>query len=276
MSNRFSGRWALVTGAASGIGEATCVALAERGANVWLVDLHEERLQALVERLASTGVQLRSSVVDVADREAMIALAEAVHAEVGALSVLVNNAGYAVIGRAFDTTLDQWERQLAVNLMGVITGAQLFGPKMAAADGPASIVNIASAAGFTGMPMMSAYSVSKAAVITYSQALQAEWDSGVLHVAAVCPGFLQTRIGEDGDFTGEFSEGRKKKRVQRMIAKKGRAPEEVAAAILRGIERKTPIVHIYGESWQLDILSRLLPSRLLDRMKKRTAAQLAR
>ena len=150
MTDRFQNKWALITGAGSGIGEATTLALAKRGCHVWMVDKDGDRLAALQHALRATGVNTRTSVVDVSDRDAMTALRDEVHADVGPLSILLNNAGYAVIGSAFETTLDQWDKQLGVNLMGVIYGAQLFGPEMAAAAGPASIINIASAAGFTG------------------------------------------------------------------------------------------------------------------------------
>lgn len=274
MSDRFAGQWALVTGAGSGIGEATSAALVARGAKVWLVDRDAERIAAVQQRLGAE--RTRTATVDVSDREAMRALAERVHAETGPLSILVNNAGYAVVGSAFETTLEQWEQQLSVNLMGVIYGAQLFGPQMAEAPGPASIVNTASAAGLTGLPMMSAYSVSKCAVVAYSQSLGAEHDVDRLHVMAVCPGFLPTRIGEDADYAGRFTEGRRNKRVKRMINREGRRPEEVADAILGGIERRSPLVHVYSESWQLELVSRLLPRRVLHRFKRKSASKLGR
>lgn len=276
MTDRFQNKWALITGAGSGIGEATTLALAKRGCHVWMVDKDGDRLAALQHALRATGVNTRTSVVDVSDRDAMTALRDEVHADVGPLSILLNNAGYAVIGSAFETTLDQWDKQLGVNLMGVIYGAQLFGPEMAAAAGPASIINIASAAGFTGMPLMSAYSVSKCAVVAYSQSVQAEWEDDTLHVAAICPGFLPTRIGEDGDYAGKFQGEKRQNRVKRIIAKDGRGPDDVAAAIIGAIEKRSLLVHVYGESWQLDIASRLLPSRLLRRLKQRGAAKLGR
>lgn len=276
MTDRFQDKWALITGAGSGIGEATTLALAKRGCHVWMVDIDGDRLAALQHALRATGVNTRTSVVDVSDRAAMTALRDEVQADVGPLSILLNNAGYAVIGSAFETSLDQWDKQLGVNLMGVIYGSQLFGPAMATAEGPASIVNIASAAGFTGMPLMAAYSVSKCAVVAYSQSVQAEWEDDILHVAAICPGFLPTRIGEDGDYAGRFRGEKRKNRVKRIIAKDGRGPDDVAAAIITAIEKRSLLVHVYGESWQLDIASRLLPSRLMRRLKQRGAARLGR
>ena len=267
MSDRFRGVTALVTGAGSGIGEATSRALVDRGAMVWLVDLHEDRIAALQKELGED--KTRTATVDVSDRQAMTALAERVHAETGPLSILVNNAGYALVGSALDCTVDQWERQLGVNLMGVVYGVQLFGPSMAEAGGPASIVNIASAAGFTGLPMMSAYSVSKCAVRAYSQSMAAEWDDQTLHVACVCPGFLPTRIGEDGEYAGNLDEKHQRKRLNKLLDHQDRGPNDVAKAIIRGIERRELMIHLYPESWQLDIARRILPERWLRAFKRR-------
>lgn len=263
MSFDWKDRRTLVTGAGSGIGAATARAFAERGAVVYCVDRDAGAAAAIAAEVGG-----RAHTVDVTDRPAMQALADAVHAD-GPLDVLVNNAGIAVAGLFRDMTLEAWDLQLGVNLMGVITGCLLFAPAMDDAPGRRHIVNIASAAGFGGLPMMSAYSVSKTGVVALSEAMSAEFDPSSLGISAICPGFLPTNIARNGTYVGRMEGGRGEAMVQKLLERPGRRPEDVASAVVKAVEKNRPLVRLYSEAWTLDLARRLLTPKAFIRMKRR-------
>src|SRR4051812_11263125 len=139
----------VVTGAGSGIGRATALAFAEQGARVAACDVDQARLDALAAELGARALVVRK--VDVADRAQMSAFADAVHAQVPAADVIVNNAGVAVGGPFLETTLDDWDWLLGINLRGVVHGCHFFAPKMVARGG-GQIVNISSIFGIYAAP----------------------------------------------------------------------------------------------------------------------------
>ena len=166
------GAVALVTGAASGIGLEAACQFAELGLRVALVDLDQARLDAAVAAvLARAGAaDLATFAADVSDRDALLALKEAVDARFGGVDVLMNNAA---IAPATDTLgpAEAWERLIAVNLWGVIAGCQVFAPAMAQSGRPGLIINTGSKQGITTPPGNPAYNVSKAGVKAYTEAL---------------------------------------------------------------------------------------------------------
>lgn len=244
----------VVTGAASGIGRATAAAFAHRGAHLYLCDLDEARLAEVRAELG--GAVVLAERVDVADRGQMARFAEAVHAKVPAVDVLVNNAGVAFAGRFLETSLDDFEWVMGVNLRGVVHGCHFFAPQMTLA-GKGQIINVSSVLGFWGAPQVSAYVASKFAVLGFSQSLRTELARHHVGVTAICPGMIATSIVDSGRFGSEAQSRRD--RVIRIFQRRGAAPELVAGAIVTASTENPAIRPVSIDSWIMYAMTRLAP-----------------
>ncbi|MDQ3108021.1 MAG: SDR family NAD(P)-dependent oxidoreductase, partial [Actinomycetota bacterium] len=198
-----AGATALVTGAGSGIGRATALALAERGATVVCADIvadAAEKTAAACEEHGAPGASAHG--VDVGDRGAMQTLADEVHATHGPLGILVNNAGVGMSGRFADMSEADWLWIRGVNLDGVVNGCAVFAPAMVEA-GRGQVVNVSSGLGYTPTATEPAYVTTKAAVLALSQCLRADWSASGVGVSAICPGVINTPIIDRTRFLGE-------------------------------------------------------------------------
>ena len=145
-------RVVLVTGAGSGMGRATALLCARRGARLAICDLNEAGLKETAEAARELGAEVLAQTVDVTDTEAMDEFADAVHARFDTVDLLINNAGIGVGAGFFDTTPEDWDRQIAVNLMGVVHGCERFIPRMIERGTGGQVVNVASSAGYAAHP----------------------------------------------------------------------------------------------------------------------------
>jgi NAD(P)-dependent dehydrogenase (short-subunit alcohol dehydrogenase family) len=250
-------RTALVTGAGSGIGRATAQALARHGAHVLAVDIDAD---AAAKTAADVGGS--SYAVDVADRDAMLGLAAQVHDEYGALDVLVNNAGVGMTGRFLDTGLTDWDWIVRINLMGVVHGCHAFGRAMVE-RGRGHVVNVASGMAYGPRATEPAYCATKAAVLSLSYCLRADWMGHGVGVSAICPGVINTAIPRSTRYLGERVAAQAD--VRRLFEKRGHPPERVADAIVEAIRHNTPVVPVGVESKVLWALHGLVPARLVAR-----------
>jgi NADP-dependent 3-hydroxy acid dehydrogenase YdfG len=201
-----AGTAALVTGASSGIGAATAVALGRQGARVALVARRRGRLDAVRERIRDQGGVALSVEADISDRDqAPGAVARAV-AEFGRLDTLVNNAGIMLLGTALRSSVEDWERMVALNVMGAlyITHAALPHLVSAAEDSPrrvADVINVSSTAGRIARPGSGVYALTKFGLTAFSESLRQECLSRRVRVSVVEPGTVDTEIlshvGED-------------------------------------------------------------------------------
>jgi NAD(P)-dependent dehydrogenase (short-subunit alcohol dehydrogenase family) len=218
---RFTGKTAFVTGAGSGIGEATARALVAEGARVVLADVDAGAVEALAAEL---GEQATATALDVRDEDDVAAAI----AGAGRLDALVNVAGIGSTTNAPDTSLDTWERVFAVNVTGTFLCCKHAIPGMASTGGGA-IVNVASVAGLVGLRNRAAYSASKGAVIAFTRALAIDHVDDRIRVNAVCPGTIETpwvrRLVDDA---GESLDAL---RARQPLGRLG-TPQEVAEAIL--------------------------------------------
>jgi NAD(P)-dependent dehydrogenase (short-subunit alcohol dehydrogenase family) len=237
------GKWVVVTGAASGIGRATALAFAQQGAHLYLSDRDAAGLYAVSEEVRALGVECHFEYVDVSDAESMRAFAAAVELTVGAPHVVVNNAGIGYIGGFADTPLSTWGRILGVNLMGVVHGCLFFLPGMSAAGGPRRIVNIASLAGFTPAPNMSAYAASKFAVIGLSEtlALELELQDSQVGLTMVCPGVINTAITRSSGIAPTIDASRIDT-LQKYYSARGGSADMVAESIVNAVRSGRELV----------------------------------
>ena len=250
-------RVAVVTGAASGIGRATALALAERGADLALADLDEVGLHAVARQIEEHGRRASVHAVDVADRRRMEAFVGEVLAAHGRVHVVVNNAGVSVTANLEDHSLDDFEWLIGVNLWGVVYGSKLFLPHLKAA-GEGHIVNVSSMFGLVGLPSQSSYCASKFAVRGFTESLRAELAPYNIGVTSVHPGGIRTNIVKSSRFVEERPGQRA--RVERFFATKALPPERCAAKIVRGIEQNAARVLVAPETYATDIAKRIAPS----------------
>ncbi|GAC1345423.1 MAG: SDR family oxidoreductase [Acetobacteraceae bacterium] len=224
MTTPLDGRVAVVTGGASGIGEACARALAAAGARVAVADLDEARAQTLAAALPG-ALAIR---LDVTDAEATEAAVEQIEIALGAAAILVTSAG--ILQRPLppeELPLAEWDRVIAVDQRGVYVSCVAFGQRMAR-RGAGSIVNIASIAGMRSMPLH-AYAPAKAAVIGITQALAAEWGRSGVRVNAIAPGFVMTPALQAAVRAGQRDPG--KLAAAAALGRLVRA-EEIASACL--------------------------------------------
>jgi len=236
------GRIAVVTGAGSGIGRATAALLARHGARVHVADLSRPSAEATASAITAEGGEALAHEVDVADAAAVEALAASVYEAEGRVDILHNNAG---IGHGADieaTTVEDWQRVIGVNLLGVAYGVQAFVGRMLAQGGGATIVNTASMAGLAPIAGMAPYCASKYGVVGMSEALHAELSPRGIAVSAICPGVIDTAIVAQSTMRGSFAE--LQGNAVAFYGTRGASPDEVADAVLRTIARHRLIVPV--------------------------------
>lgn len=216
---------ALVTGAAQGLGLVTASHLARRGLRVILSDVQD--LGAASARLRTNGADIETAQGDISSEAFVRDLAARVARDHQALHVLVNNAGISLIAPAEETTADQWQRVMNVNLFGPFLLCRYLGAQMLSRR-VGSIVNVASVAGLAGISHRSAYNASKHGLIGLTRTLAAEWGGRGVRVNAVCPGWIKTEMDVADQQSGAYSS---QDIVDRVPLARFAAPDDVAQAI---------------------------------------------
>jgi NAD(P)-dependent dehydrogenase (short-subunit alcohol dehydrogenase family) len=255
-----SGKTALVTGAASGIGRSTALAFARRGADLFLCDLDEAGLAETERGAIELGRNVFCAHVDVANRDEMAAFATAVHERTDAVDILMNNAGVAIGGGFLDTTAEDWDWIVGINLIGVVNGCQSFAPAMVRAKRGGHIVNLSSAAGYLASEALAAYSTTKFAVLGLSEALRDELVRHRIGVTAVCPGIIDTPITRNSRLRGAaLDRPEARTQVIETYRRRGYGPDRVAENILKAIGRNRAVAPISIEAWGSYYLKRFAP-----------------
>ncbi|MGH7896242.1 MAG: SDR family NAD(P)-dependent oxidoreductase [Candidatus Binatia bacterium] len=190
----FSGRVAVITGGAGGIGMAMARAFAARGTKLVLADVDEAALARAAGALRASGAPVHTVRVDVGDRGQVDALADATFSRFGAAHVVCNNAGIALFGEMAQATHKDWEYTMRVNFWGVVHGVETFVPRLLAQGQGGHIVNTASMAGLVGMQWLGIYCASKFAVVGLSEALHRELAPHGVGVSVLCPMIVETNI----------------------------------------------------------------------------------
>jgi NAD(P)-dependent dehydrogenase (short-subunit alcohol dehydrogenase family) len=261
-----AGKIAVITGAGSGIGRATALLLASRGAKVHVADLNAGAADAVAAEIHAAGGSAVAHTVDVTDPRAVDALAEHVFEADGGVDVLHNNAGIAHAGNIEATTIEDWQQVIGVNLLGVAYGIQAFVPRMLKQGRPASVINTASQLGLIPAAPMAPYCASKYGVVGLSEALNAELSGRGIHVSAICPGMINTPIIGNSIVRGNAEALHAQ--ITKTYAHRGASPDAVAKAVLTAIDKRRMIVTVPAPQ--------VLPAVLVHRLSPRLTQPLAR
>ena len=237
------GKRCLITGAASGIGRATAIAVAGRGAELFLTDRDGEGLERVAGEIrAAGGAVTYFGTADVADHEAVVALAEEVHALAPNVDVVMNVAGISTWGRIEELEHEHWRRTIEINLVGPISVLECFVPPMIEAGRGGHIVNVASVAGLFGLPWHAPYSASKFGLRGVSEVLRFDLRKHGIGVSLVCPGAVKTPLVGTVDIVGVDRESPKMRKLVARFEQRAVTAERVAERIIEAIERNRYMV----------------------------------
>jgi NAD(P)-dependent dehydrogenase (short-subunit alcohol dehydrogenase family) len=253
---RFDGQVVLVTGAGSGIGREMALLFAKLGAKVHCVDINAEAVEAVRGEIESAGGSATARTVDCSDPPAVEGLAEWVFEQGEGLDVLCNNAGIGHGGPIEETTLEEWQKVIGINLMGVIHGMHFFVPKLLDQGRPAHVINTASLAGLVAAAQMAPYCASKFGVVGLSESLDAELADRGIRVTALCPGIIYTPILTSATMHGGLESNRQ--RIIDFYRTRGVTPDVVAKDAVAAVRSRRVI--------QPSPRSHVLPPWLMKRM----------
>ena len=256
----FEGGTAVVTGAASGIGEQVATTLAARGCDLVLLDVVGDRLATVAKAIRSqySTVDIEEHVVDLADPVATDAVAATIVQRHPRIRLLVNNAGVALGGRFEEVTLDEFRWVIDINFLATVRLTHALLPALRAEPG-SHLVNLSSLFGLIAPGGQAAYSASKFAVRGFTEALRQELAPAGIGVTCVHPGGIRTRIAESARLGSGVSAAFAAAHRDDWKSFLTMDPAKAAAIIVDGVDRRRPRVLITGQAKVLDVLARLMP-----------------
>jgi NAD(P)-dependent dehydrogenase (short-subunit alcohol dehydrogenase family) len=272
-----NGKTAVITGAASGIGRALALRLADEGCRLAIVDFDGEGLEETEGLLSRYAHSVSSHVMDVGDKDRMFSLAETVAREQGGADLLINNAGIGGQDTFIDLGLDVMERFMRVNFWGVVYGCKAFLPQLLSKP-EAHIANVSSVEGILAFPYKTAYASSKFAVRGFTEVLRIDLRHTRVGVSCVFPGGIKTNIARNSvrfalqymDEHPEFAEHIREKlkdseiHVAAFDAVAQTSAEEAAKVIVEGVKKNQWRILIGPDAIALDDLQRTHPEDYLD------------
>lgn len=251
-----SGTTAVITGAGSGIGRATALLAAEKGARLVLTDVSADTLDETVRLVADAGgpgggagpwaaddIVAHHEAFDVRDADAVDAFAARTHEITGPVDVVMNVAGISTWGRIQDLTTEHWRRTVDIDLMGPIHVLAAFVPPMIEARRGGHVVNVSSAAGLFGLPIHAPYSAAKFGLRGVSEVLRFDLAPHHVGVTLVCPGAVNTPLVGTVDIVGVDRDDPSIRKAVDTFARHAVTPEKAAAAIVRGVEKGRYMVY---------------------------------
>lgn len=238
------GKKCLITGAGSGIGQATALAAAAEGAELFLTDINEVGLAQTVEQVGSGGGTVSfSRALDVSDYDAVAAFAADVHEQFGSLDVVMNVAGISAWGTVENLEHRHWKSMVDVNLMGPIHIIESFVPAMVRAGRGGHLVNVSSAAGLLALPWHAAYSASKFGLRGVSEVLRFDLKRHGIGVSLVVPGAVKTPLVGTVEIAGVDRDDPRIRKAIHRFEKRAVTPERVASCIIAGIKKDRYLVY---------------------------------
>ena len=257
---KLEGRTAVITGAASGIGRGTALALAKRGCNLALADLDEAGLAETASLAGKHGVTVTCHRLDVADRAAVAAFPDIVLAAHGRVDLLFNNAGVAIGGSFEQVAEEDFDWLMEINFWGVVRMTRAFLPLLRASE-RARIVNISSIFGIIAPPGQTAYSASKFAVRAFSESLRRELEAegASVGVTVVHPGGVNTSIAKNARPPRGINDPNLEAQKAQFEKFLRMPPEKAGEIIVAGAERERPRVVVGNDARFMAIVERLAP-----------------
>ena len=266
---------AVVSGAAGGIGAALALELASRSCHLALIDRDGEALARVAAAARRDGVTISEHTADVADPAAADGLRQAVLAAHGRTSVLINNAGVALLGRFDEIALTDMEWLFAINFWGTVRMCKAFVPVLRR-EPAAQIVNLSSIFGIVAPAGQTAYAAAKFAVRGFSEALMHELEDTAVDVSVVHPGYVNTAIARSARIAAAADPKEAAEKIANFDRMTGTTAEQAAARIVAGIERRQKRILVGRDAAWLDWMQRIFPVSYWGLMKRRAARQIAR
>ena len=268
----FAGKVAVVTGAGSGIGRALAIELARSGASLAISDVDTEGLAATEERIKAIGAPVKSDRLDVTEREAFEAYADAVVEHFGKVNQIYNNAGIAFTGDIEVSQYKDIERVMDVDFWGVVNGTKAFLPHLIA-SGDGHVVNVSSIFGLFSVPGQAAYNAAKFAVRGFTEALRQEMSMAghPVKVTTVHPGGIKTAIARNMTAAEGIDTKELAKTFDRKLA--STSPQKAARIILEAVRKNKARVLVGPDAKALDVIVRITGSgyqRLFTKITART------
>lgn len=254
-------RVAAITGAGSGIGRALATGLALRGFDLALSDVSQAGLNATAASLTHAGVKVTTSIVDVADRQAMEAWAKEVVDTFGQINMVFNNAGVTVVDSVEHISTENFRWLMDINFWGVVNGTQSFLPYLREVE-QAHIINTSSIFGVVASARQAAYNASKFAVRGFTEALSQELADTHIKVSCILPGGIKTKIVDHSRYYAEDNETPTHEEMSEQFRRDAALlPREAASIILHGIEKGDSHILVGNDAKAMALGQRLMPRR---------------
>ena len=258
---QYSQTVAVITGAASGIGKAIAIKLAEKGCHLALADTDIDGLEKLQQQIEVKGVECFIARLDVADNSAFITFAQQAHDKFNRIDMLFNNAGVSLIDSVENQTLEDFHWIMNINFWGVVHGTNAFLPYLKASPS-AHIINISSVFGLLSLPLQSAYNASKYAVRGFTEALKMEMAGSNLAVHCVHPGGIKTNITNHARVSTNAIP--KSQLIADFNQQAKTTAQQAAEIILAGVEKKQRRILVGEDAILLDGVVRKFPDTYED------------
>lgn len=253
------GKVAVVTGAASGIGRGTALALVRGGARIAAVDLDRAGLAETAARITALGGEASTYLVDVASRDAVYAFAHEIDSAFGGADIVVNNAGVAQIARVEDLTYEDFEWVMNIDFWGMVYGTKAFLPQLRR-KGAGHIVNVSSVFGLFSVPSQAAYNSAKFAIRGFTEALRHELQKTDIAVSCVHPGGIKTNIVRNARFLQSVQATEREEATTGFDRLARTSPDRAGEIIVAGIRKNKGRILIGADARVLDIIQRLMPA----------------
>jgi short-subunit dehydrogenase len=272
-TNNLTGKLAVITGGSSGIGFAIAESLAKNGAQILIVARNQAKLDDAAQKLStSSQLPIQTLSADLSNLDDVKRISDKVSQLAPCADIIVNNAGIVSAGYVTDTPLEEWERLYNLNVRGLVALLQALTPAMEAQglmdNIERHIVNIASAAGLLSFPGMSAYSATKAAVISLSNCLRSELAPANIGVTTVCPTYVRTPIAETVQIFGRMNNPKIQKSIIKQFSRAKLSADDIGRGTLKAINKNKSLVILGGDGKLGDIIQRLSRQMFSNQMVK--------
>lgn len=254
----------LITGAASGLGKALAFRWAKSGADICVADINKERGDEVVAELQKLGVKAFYQHCNITSEEDIANTKNAVLEHFNGVDLVVNNAGVATAGALSEESVEQWQWVMDINVMGAVRVLQAFEPLLKESQG--YILNVASQAGLTSMPMLGSYAASKAAMVSFSETMRLELADDNIGVSVLCPAFFKTNLDE----SVRSGNPAMKNVVTKLLDRATITADEVADAAFHGVQQWQHTIQTHPEGRKASLLKRWFPALYLKMMDKHT------